>query len=418
MDLYGKEETLYCGPDENTAGLVDWATKHAKHRGAPWWKSFFTGKSKALGGIPHDAYGMTSLSVREYVVGTYRKLGLQQGSITKIQTGGPDGDLGSNEILLSNEKYVAVIDGAGVLCDPKGIDHDELVRLAKARKMIGAFDVSKLSSSGYRVLVDDTDVTLPTGEIISRGTEFRNTAHLRNFGAGEDGRSADVMVPCGGRPEAINISNVNQLIDETGRARISYIIEGANLFVTQDARLELEKAGCVVFKDASTNKGGVTSSSLEVLASLCFDTAGFTEHMCVHDGVESEFYVAYVKEIQDIIKANAQMEFEAIWREHEASGTPRSLLSDHLSQAIVTLQDELQYSSLWSDTAIRNTVLERAFPKLLVRKIGFNVLMERVSEAYLRALFGSYLASRFIYKYGVKPSQFKMYEFISSFTQP
>ena len=42
VDLYGKDETLYCGPDENTAGLVDWATNHAKSRGAPWWKSFFT----------------------------------------------------------------------------------------------------------------------------------------------------------------------------------------------------------------------------------------------------------------------------------------------------------------------------------------------------------------------------------------
>src|SRR6185369_1006918 len=45
VDLYGKEEILFMGPDENTADLVDWATLHAKERGAPWWKSFFTGKS-------------------------------------------------------------------------------------------------------------------------------------------------------------------------------------------------------------------------------------------------------------------------------------------------------------------------------------------------------------------------------------
>ena len=415
VDLYGKEETLYCGPDENTAGLVDWATKHAKSRGAPWWKSFFTGKSKSLGGIPHDAYGMTSLSVREYVLGVYRKLGLKQETITKIQTGGPDGDLGSNEILLSNEKMVAIIDGSGVLCDPHGLDRTELVRLAKARRTIDNYDDSLLSSDGYRVLIDDSEKKLPTGEVVARGTDFRNTAHLRNFGAGLDGRSADVVVPCGGRPEAINISNVNQLIDEQGRSRISYIVEGANLFVTQDARLALEKAGCIVFKDASTNKGGVTSSSLEVLASLCFDDDGFIKHMCVRDSREPEFYSAYVKQIQQIIKANAQMEFEAIWREHENSGIPRALLSDQLSQAIVNLQDELQYSSLWTNIPIRNVVLKKAIPSLLIDKIGFETLIDRVGEAYLRALFGSYLASRFVYQYGVLPSQFKMYEFISSF---
>ena len=37
VDLYGKPEILFMGPDENTADLVDWATEHARKRGAPWW---------------------------------------------------------------------------------------------------------------------------------------------------------------------------------------------------------------------------------------------------------------------------------------------------------------------------------------------------------------------------------------------
>jgi len=40
VDLHGKEEIMFLGPDENTADLVDWATEHARARGAPWWKSF------------------------------------------------------------------------------------------------------------------------------------------------------------------------------------------------------------------------------------------------------------------------------------------------------------------------------------------------------------------------------------------
>lgn len=137
--------------------------------------------------------------------------------------------------------------------------------------------------------------------------------------------------------------------------------------------------------------------------------------MCVKDGKEPVFYTAYVMEIQNVIRQNARLEFDAIWREHQESGVPRSILSDTLSKAIVTLQDELQYSSLYDKSALRNRVLHQAFPKLLIEKIGFVTLLGRIEEAYLRALFGSYLASRFIYKYGVNASQFRMYEFISSF---
>ena len=88
---------------------------HARDRGAEtWWKSFTTGKSaEKLGGVPHDTYGMTSLGVRQYVLGIYKQLGLREKDITKVQTGGPgtldvsppqttvpdpvvDGDLGSS----------------------------------------------------------------------------------------------------------------------------------------------------------------------------------------------------------------------------------------------------------------------------------------------------------------------------------
>lgn len=404
VDLYRKEEILFMGPDENTADLVDWATEHARMRGAPWWKSFFTGKSPKLGGIPHDAYGMTTLSVREYVKGVYRKLNLDPAQVRKMQTGGPDGDLGSNEILLSNEKYTSVVDGSGVLVDPKGIDIEELRRLARQRAMISRFDMSKLSGEGYRVLCDDTNITLPTGEVVNNGTAFRNTYHLRESGI------TDMFVPCGGRPESIDLVSVNRLIKD-GKSTIPYIVEGANLFITQDAKLRLEAAGCIVYKDASANKGGVTSSSLEVLASLSFDDAGFRQHMCVGaDGRAPEFYQAYVRAVQEKIKENARLEFEAIWREAELTGTPRSELSDKLSVAITTLDEELQKSELWNDERTRRNVLADALPDLLIEKIGLDTIIARVPDSYLRAVFGSFLASRFVYEQGSAPSQFAFYD--------
>jgi len=41
----------------------------------------------------------------------------------------------------------------------------------------------------------------------------------------------------------------------------------------------LEDAGVILFKDASTNKGGVTSSSLEVLACLAMNDKDFSKYM-------------------------------------------------------------------------------------------------------------------------------------------
>lgn len=123
--------------------------------------------------------------------------------------------------MSGKEKYTAIIDGSGVLVDPHGLDRGELVRLAEARLMISHFDVSKLSKDGFRVLIDEMDVKLPSGEVVPNGMTFRNQYHLR--------AQAQCFVPCGGRPEAIDISNVGSLIID-GKCKIPYIVEGANLY--------------------------------------------------------------------------------------------------------------------------------------------------------------------------------------------
>ncbi|TFK63395.1 NAD-specific glutamate dehydrogenase [Pluteus cervinus] len=407
VDLYGKPELLFFGPDEGTADMMDWAALHARSRGAEtWWKSFTTGKSaQLLGGVPHDTYGMTSLSIRQYVLGIYKQLGLQEKNITKVQTGGPDGDLGSNEILLSNDKTVAVIDGSGVLADPAGLDREELRRLAKLRIPVGNFNTAKLSKDGYLVKVEDQDVKLPSGEIILDGTDFRNAAHLRF--------KADLFVPCGGRPEAVNISNVAALIDSDGKPHFKYVVEGANLFLTQQARLHLEKRRVVLFKDSSANKGGVTSSSLEVLAGLALSNDEYVDYMIFKDGKPSEFYQSYVKDIQAKISENAAAEFLCIWREHSRlqGSKPRTTISDELSITLNNLQAELESSDLFDDVPSRKGVMSRAIPKTLVDKVGLDTLFKRLPEPYQRALFSSWVASHFIYKYGVNGSSVDFFHF-------
>ncbi|KAJ2929106.1 hypothetical protein H1R20_g7992, partial [Candolleomyces eurysporus] len=407
VDLYDKPELLFFGPDEGTADMMDWAALHARARGAEnWWKSFTTGKSAAtLGGVPHDTYGMTSLSIRQYVLGIYRQLGLREKDVTKVQTGGPDGDLGSNEILLSNDKTIAVIDGSGVLADPAGINREELVRLAKLRIPVSNFNKAKLSKDGYLVKVEDQDVKLPSGEVVIDGTDFRNGAHLRF--------KADLFVPCGGRPEAVNISNVAALVDSEGKPHFKYVVEGANLFFSQQARLFLEKRKVVLFKDSSANKGGVTSSSLEVLAGLALATDEYIDCMTFEGGEPSDFYKSYVKDIQAKIAENATSEFQCIWKEHARLGgsKPRTTISDELSTTLNNLQAELESSDLFDDLPSRKGVLSRAIPKTLVDKVGLDTLMQRLPEPYQRALFSSWVSSHFIYKYGVTGSSVDFFHF-------
>jgi len=69
VDLTNRPEFLFFGPDENTADCMDRAALFMKSRNYELWRSFTTGKSNLLGGIPHDTYGMTTRSVRQYVVG-------------------------------------------------------------------------------------------------------------------------------------------------------------------------------------------------------------------------------------------------------------------------------------------------------------------------------------------------------------
>ncbi|OWY93125.1 Glu/Leu/Phe/Val dehydrogenase, partial [Phytophthora megakarya] len=312
--------------------------------------------------------------------------------------------------MSPQEETIAVVDGSGVLYDPKGINRENLVKLAESRSPISGFDTSLLSKDGYSVLVSHNDVTLPDGEVVENGTEFRNFFHLR------PNLTADFFVPCGGRPAAVNLNNVEQFMyREDGRTlRFKYIVEGANLFFTQDARTRLEDAGVILFKDASANKGGVTSSSLEVLAALSMTDEDFAEHMAVDEATGNipAFYAAYVEEVQKRIDLNAQREFECIWREHERSGTYYSQLTNQLSERITDLSAKIQHSALWENQALRQKIFADGFPEILLQKVSKEELLQRLPESYTRAFFASQLASRFIYSVGLGAPEFSFYEFI------
>lgn len=406
-DYLGREEILFLGPDEGTARVMDWASRRARIRGYKFWKAFSTGKSQENGGIPHDLYGMTTNSVREYVLGILSKLGLKEESITKAQTGGPDGDLGKNEILFSRDKTVCIVDGSGVAYDPRGLDRKELAALAKQRRMIEYYDRSKLSPDGFLVQVNDRKVILPDGTEVASGMEFRNNFHLNPL------LKADLFVPCGGRPASVNIRNWRELLDKDGKPRFRYIVEGANLFLTQEARVALDKAGVIVFKDASTNKGGVTSSSLEVLASLVLTDEEYAECLVVKEGMVPGFREAYVREVVNIIRTNARLEFELLWKERGLKKAPLCVLSDELSNKINKITDAVRESSLSKDPDLSLRVLGKHCPPTLVSALGIREIYDRLPRNYTEAVVSSWLASHFVYTRGLEAGEVDFHEFLT-----
>lgn len=398
---------LFLGPDEGSAGLMDWAATHARSRGYSLWKSFSTGKGLELGGVPHDRYGMTTLSVHTYATATLEKLGLAEERIFKIQTGGPDGDLGSNEILISRDNTKAIVDGSGVVYDPAGLDREELTRLARARVPVAEYDKTLLSDQGFFVGVTERDVRLPDGTEVPNGEDFRNRFHVSPY------MQADLFVPCGGRPSAINLANWRNLLDDSGKPRVKVIVEGANLFITQEARLRLEEHGVIVFKDASTNKGGVTSSSLEVYASLAMTDAEYQEHMVVEGGLVPDFRSALVDQIRARIVHNATREFELLWEEWQRGAGALSNLSDRVSRHINRLADAIAGSDLVDRTVVRETVLRRYTPPVLLNLVGVAGIVDRVPRAYLNALIASQIAADYVYSTGLSATEVEFANFVA-----
>jgi NAD-specific glutamate dehydrogenase len=144
--------------------------------------------------------------------------------------------------------------------------------------------------------------------------------------------------------------------------------------------------------------GGVTSSSLEVLAGLALSTEEYLDLMIFKDGKPSAFYQSYVRDVQEKIKENAAAEFQCIWREHARvqGAKPRTMISDELSITLNNLQAELEGSDLFNDVPSRKGVLKRAIPNTLVQTVGLEVLLERLPLPYQHALFSSWVASHFV----------------------
>jgi glutamate dehydrogenase len=60
----------------------------------------------------------------------------------------------------------------------------------------------------------------------------------------------------------------------------------------------------------------------------------------------------------------------------------------------------VQASTLYDNPTIRKRVLEQAIPPTLLKLTTLDAILARVPEVYTRAIFGAYLGSKYVYKFG------------------
>ena len=149
------------------------------------------------------------------------------------------------------------------------------------------------------------------------------------------------------------------------------------------------------------------------MAAMTMEDEEFEKHMCVtDDGVIPPFYKKYVEEVQHQIDSNAASEFECLWKEHQATKKPYSVLTNELSEKITDLTVKVQTSRLWDNKALREQLLDMAIPDSLLGLLGRDTILQRLPESYTRAVFASQLASRFVYSAGLQAPEFAFYEFV------
>ncbi len=453
-DHYGRPEMIFFGPDEGTAPLMDAVALRAKQRGYKYWRTITTGKSF---GIPHDTYGMlankdlfgliehndqktellingktmtvtadmdeiyrhiggkveTSGMTTTSIMGVFRTLithyESKEEELNLMMTGGPDGDLGCNEIQCYKGKICLIVDGGSILFDPQGLDKKELMKLAFMRhssprvNSLG-YPIEKLSKNGFQVQLKAKGITLPDGRFVEDGAIFHRT-FLTDPANRKYVEKADIraFIPCGGFKDTINHGNVRQFVALFKELR--FIVEGANVFFDDASRRYIAaKTDILQIKDTSANKGGVFSSAVaEVLTAFLLGDE--YEKKFLED---KENQWALIQDIMTRVNTYAGAETKMLLQIHEQDpSVPLFVLSEQTSEQIFAFQpivtEHLQ--TILDDESLLWQVLEAYTPGVLVKNLGRDAILRILNseelQAYRNAIITKKISAMAFYQNGL-----------------
>jgi len=396
-----KEPTtlLFLGPDEGTAPYMDLLALRARDRGYKYWPTISTGKSEKYGGISHDEIGATSEGVITFMEESLRSINMdpQKNKFTIVQTGDTEGDLGRNNIRIlfrkykDNAIYKAIVGGKGCIIDPKGLDIEELNRLAEGKLPITKFDPEKLSEEGSIVDVGTGSLCRKVGGKIK--IENIGEEKARQIWSGLVAtEKADVLLPCGGRQNTItgkgDKSYPYSIPVEKILGHYNVISEGANVFFGENARLGLDKNGTVFIKDITANQNGVNFSFTEVAALL---TLSVEEFLTIRD--------KYIVQANDVNVNNNRLEFRMINEIKAKEGTPRPTVSADINREINRIADIIR-SADWINEGYSLEFLFNSLPPILIDNYKDRIL-KQWPASYRRAMTAAAIAQRLVFDKGI-----------------
>ncbi|MBK8454581.1 MAG: NAD-glutamate dehydrogenase domain-containing protein [Thiofilum sp.] len=335
VDYYGEDEPIELGPDENMHdAMIELIAQQARKRGYLLGAGIMSSKRV---GINHKEYGVTSIGVIRFAEVTMQEtlgINMHQDRFSVKFTGGPNGDVAGNGMRLLLERCPQVeirliIDGSGALYDPQGLDHTALAAIV-LKADADAFDANALHVGGFILYRQQTrkeglrelfKKLIKTEQGLQEewvsNDEFYKTFNNLIFTV-----ETDLFIPAGGRPETIDSRNVEQFF-KNAQPVSKVIIEGANSFITPDARLVLQSRGVVIMRDASANKCGVISSSYEIIANLLMSDEEFLANKA-----------QYVGDVLVILNQLAEKEARLILKRNRETGEPYTTISDKISREI------------------------------------------------------------------------------------
>jgi glutamate dehydrogenase len=405
VDYYGDDEPIEIGPDENMHdGMIEAIAALSKKRGYILGVGIMSSKRF---GINHKEYGVTSTGVvtfAEITMAEAAGIDMRRDQFSLKMTGGPNGDVAGNSLRIILDRCPGVqvrliLDGTAALYDPNGINPDELRRIVLAYDL-DAFNPGFLGEgasivyrTGRRVeglKESHRSVTRIAGRIVEEWLDIDDFNRLYNslvFTV-----KADLFIPAGGRPETIDDQNWRSFLDENGVPSSGVIIEGANSYITPEARIQLQKSGVVLMRDASANKCGVISSSYEIIANLLLSEREFLEQK-----------ERYAGDVLAILEKRAADEARLILRRRlESGGTLLySEISEIISQNINSLYTRLfEFFSarpgLCLQPPFRKAILSH-LPRMLRESAAYRQRIRNLPQKYLCAILAAEIGSSLVY---------------------
>ncbi len=404
VDYYGEDEPIELGPDENMHDeMIESIARISTKRGYVLGPGVMSSKEF---GINHKEYGVTSTGVISFAEITLQQLGIdaRKDPFSVKITGGPGGDVAGNGLRLLLERCPKVqirliLDGTGALLDPAGADHQALQQVV-LKSDIDQYDPNALHDGGMMIFRSQTKregLRELYRKIIRKGDELIEEwitvdEFYRLFNQLIFEVEADLFIPAGGRPETIHSGNWQQfLIDGKPSARA--IIEGANSFVTPEARDKLQAKGVIIMRDASANKCGVISSSYEIIANLLLS--------------EKEFFAnkeQYVGDVLEILEKRAADEARLIFRRYAEFGGTRSYtdlsagISREINDHYARLFDYFQQNPKIGRKSLYRKALLAHLPRILRETPRFRKRIDQLPPKYQAAILASEIASSLVYQ--------------------